>query len=171
MRATVLLAILLVGCRSRIEPERESDLYAGVGVAGIPSIGGQVTGGQWFSKSSEKSDFAFELRAVVEGGDDSATQNGGFYEVQMGVKQVLSPGYDNHLYFRYGLQWFRAIGNPNIVDDPGDYFGAFGSVGYEWRLGKRWWFGPEATMILAEGEAALGTEFLPQVGLNFVFDF
>ncbi|HEX5135648.1 MAG TPA: hypothetical protein VFY93_01660 [Planctomycetota bacterium] len=171
MRATVLLALLLVGCRSRIEPDRESDVYASVGVAGVPSIGGQITGGQWFSKSSEKYDFAFELRAVVEGGDDSATQDGGFYQVQMGVKQVLSPGHDNRLFFRYGLQWFRAIGDPATIDDPGDYFGAYGGVGYEWRLGKRWWIGPEATLVIADGEGNLGTEFLPQVGLNLVFDF
>ncbi|MCK6459809.1 MAG: porin family protein [Planctomycetes bacterium] len=171
MRAIVLLALLLVGCRSRVAPPRESDLYGGVGVVGVPSVGGQVTAGQWFAKSSDKYDFAFELRAVVEAGDDSATQDGGFYQVQMGVKQVLSPGHDNHLFFRYGLQWFRANGDPAMIDDPGDYFGAYGGVGYEWRLGERWWIGPEATLTLADGEGNLGTEFLPQVGLNLFFDF
>lgn len=167
----VLLALLLVGCRSRIQPERESDVYGGVGVVGLPSIGGQVTGGQYFSKSLEKFDFAFELRANVEGGDSSATQNGGFYQVQMGVKQVASPGFDQHLFFRYGITWFRAIGDPSMISEPGDYFGVFGGAGYEWRLGNRWWIGPEATLNLVNGEAGLGTEFLPQVGLNLFFDF
>ena len=46
-----------------------------------------------------------------------------------------------------------------------------GGVGYEWRLGKRWWIGPEATLVIADGEGNLGTEFLPQLGLNLVFDF
>jgi hypothetical protein len=149
------LALLCVGCRSRIPPERESDFYGGTGVVGLPSVGGQLTGGQWFSKSCEKYDFAFDLRAVVEGGDDSATQDGGFYQVQMGVKQVLSPGHGNHLFFRYGLTWFRANGDPELIDDPGVYFGAFGAIGYEWRLGKRWWIGPEATVNFVDGEGLL----------------
>jgi len=171
VRLILLLALIVVGCRSRIKPERESDIYGGTGVVALPSIGGQVTGGQYFWKSSDKYDFAFELRANVEGGASSATQSGGFYQVQMGVKQILSPGYDQHLFFRYGLTWFRAIGDPNLIREPGDYLGGFGSVGYEWRLGKRWWIGPEAIFNLVNGEAGLGTEFVPQVGLNLVFDF
>ena len=171
MRLLLLVALPLAACRSRIEPERESEIYGGLGVVGLPSIGGQLTGGQYFSKSSEKFDFAFELRGIAEGGDDSATQDGGFYQVQMGVKQVGSPGHDNHLFFRYGLTWFRANGDPELIDDPGDYFGAYGGVGYEWRLGERWWIGPEVTLNIAEGEAALGTELLPQVGFNVFLDF
>ncbi len=171
MRQAFLLALLLVGCRSRVEPERESELYGGLGVVGLPSVGGQLTAGQYFSKSWEKYDFAFELRGAVEGGDDSATQDGGFYQVQMGVKQATSPGYDRHLFFRYGLTWFRANGDPAMIDAPGDYFGAYGGVGYEWRLGERWWIGPEATLNVTDGEGGLGGEILPQVGLNVFFDF
>jgi len=171
MRAVALLALVVAGCHTRIQPELDSDLYGGIGVVGLPSIGGQLTAGQWFAKDGPKYDFAFELRAAVEGGDDSATQDGGFYQVQMGVKQVCSPGYDQHLFFRYGLQWFRANGDPSIIDDPGDYFGAYGGVGYEWRLGKRWWIGPEATITYADGEGAVGSEFLPQIGLNLILDF
>jgi hypothetical protein len=142
-----------------------------VGVLGLPSIGGSLTGGQYFTKSCEKWDFAFELRGAAQGGDDSATQDGGFYQVQMGVKQVGSPGHDAHLFFRYGLTWFRANGDPEFIDDPGDYFGAYGGVGYEWRIGERWWIGPEATVNFVDGEGGLGAEFLPQVGLNLFFEF
>jgi hypothetical protein len=171
MRPVLLLALLVAGCASRIQPERESEIYGGVGVLAMPSIGGQVTGGQYFSKSSEKWDFAFELRAAIEGGDDSATQDGGFYQVHMGVKQVASPGHRSHMYFRYGLTWFRANGDPEVIEDPGDYFGGYGSVGFEWRIGKRWWIGPEATVNFVDGEADVGAEFLPQVGFNLIFEF
>jgi hypothetical protein len=171
MRPIALLALLVASCRSRIQPERESEVYGGIGIVGLPSVGGQLTGGQYFSKSCEKYDFAFELRAAVEGGDDSATQDGGFYQVQMGVKQILSPGHAEHLFFRYGLTWFRANGDPEIIDEPGDYFGAYGGVGYEWRLGKRWWIGPEALVNVAEGEGGLGGAFLPQIGVNLFLDF
>jgi hypothetical protein len=171
MRLVLLVAFLVAGCQSRIQPERESEIYGGLGVVGLPSVGGQLTGGQYFSKSWEKWDLAFELRAAVEGGDDSATQDGGFYQVQMGVKQVGSPGHDRHLFFRYGVTWFRANGDPEMIDDPGDYFGAYGGVGYEWRLGERWWIGPEATLNVTDGEGGLGSEILPQVGFNVFFDF
>lgn len=171
MRLALLLALLLASCRSRIQPERESELYGGIGVVGLPSVGGQLTAGQYFSKSWERFDLAFELRAAVQGGDDSATQSGGFYQLQMGVKQALSPGHDRRPFLRYGITWFRANGDPALVDDPGDYFGAYGGLGYEWRLGKRWWIGPEATITFANGEAGLGSEFLPQVGVNLILDF
>ncbi|MFI5403870.1 MAG: hypothetical protein ACHQ1G_13110, partial [Planctomycetota bacterium] len=122
MRPVLLFAFLVAGCQSRIQPERESEIYGGLGVVGLPSVGGQVTAGQYFSKSWEKYDLAFELRGAVEGGDDSATQEGGVYEVRMGVKQVGSPGHDRHLFFRSGVTWFRANGDPEMIDDPGDYF-------------------------------------------------
>ena len=171
----ILLAALcaaLVGCRTRIQPERESEIYGGIGVQGLPGIGGTVVGGQYFSKHKEMSDFAFELRGGFQGGvDDSPTQSGKFAQIQAGVRQNLSPGHDQRLYFRYGVTWFRAVGDPNIVDEPGDYFGAYGAVGYEWRLGRRFWIGPEITVNGVNGEGPIDWEVLPQIGFNLLFDF
>jgi len=171
MRPLILAALFLFGCRTRIQPERESEVYGSVGVVGRPSVGAHVTGGQYFSKTSPKYDFAFELRAGAQGGDDSATQGGGFYQVQAGVKQVTSPGRDHHLFFRYGITWLRANGDPNLFSEPGDYLGAYGGVGYEWRLGSRFWLGPEVTLNLVDGEGTKGTEFLPQAAVTLTFDF
>jgi len=171
MRAMVFALLLLVACRARIQPERESEVYGAVGVVGLPSVGAHVTGGQYFSKRSPKYDFAFELRAGAQGGDDSATQDGGFYQVQAGVKQVTSPGHDRRLVFRYGITWFRANGDPSVLSEPGDYLGAYGGVGYEWRLGSRFWLGPEVTLNLVDGEGSRGTEFLPQAAVTLTFDF
>jgi hypothetical protein len=171
MRPLLLVALLLVGCRSRVAPPRESEVYGGVGVVGLPSVGAQVTGGQYFSKGSDKYDFAFELRAAVQGGDDSPTQDGGFYHLQAGVKQTTNPGHDRRLVFRYGLTWFRANGDPEVIDEPGDYLGAFAGAGYEWRLGERVWVGPEVTANWVNGEGSRGSDFLPQAGFSVYFDF
>jgi hypothetical protein len=171
MRLALLAALLLVGCRSRIQPERESEIYGGVGVVGLPSVGAQVTAGQYVSKSSPKYDFAFELRAAVEGGSDSPTQDGGFYQVQAGLRQVTSPGHDRRWVFRYGLTWMRANGDPQVIDEPGDYLGAYGGVAYEWQVGRRVWVGPEVTLSVVDGEGSRGSEVLPQIGFGVFFDF
>jgi hypothetical protein len=167
----VLLALGAVACRSRLVPERESEVYGGIGVTGLPHVGGTVTAGQYFSKRRPSSDFAFELRATYQGGDDSPTQNGKFAHLQAGVKQVTAPGHPRRWAFRYGVTWFRATGDPALLDKPGDYLGVFGAVAYEWQLAKRLWASPEVTLNLVDGEGSTGTEFLPQVGFHVYFDF
>ena len=173
MRWLPLLVLLAVfGCKSRVQSERDSDVYAGVGLSALPDLGGSITLGQYLWKRHPKSDFAFELRGTYQRGDDSATQSGKFAQVQAGVKQVTAPGHPRGWIFRYGATWFRATGDPNIVDIPGDYLGVYGSVGYEWVLsGGRWTIGPEFTVNVVNGEAQLPTEVLPQFTFNAFFNF
>jgi len=171
LRAVLLLALVLPACRSRIQPERETEIYGGAGVSGLPNVGGHVIAGQFFSKRYEKSDFAFELRTAYQGGEDSATQDGEFFQVQAGVKQVLAPGHPRYWYVRYGVVWFRANGDPAILDLPGDYLGGFAGAGYQWRIGERASIGPEATLNFVDGEGSTDFEFLPQVAFNLIFDF
>jgi hypothetical protein len=167
----VLLAVTVVACRTRIQPERDSPVYGGVALSGLPDVGGSLIAGQWFSKATAKYDFAFELRGTYQRGEDSLTQDGKFFQVQAGAKQITSPGHRSRWAFRYGATWLRATGNPNFIDKPGDYFGAFGSVGYEWYLTPRLLLGPEATINIVNGEGSTDWEFLPQVSLNLLFDF
>lgn len=167
----LLLAVTTVACRTRIHTERDSPVYGGVALSGLPEIGGSLIAGQWFSKATAKYDFAFELRGTFQGGEDSPTQNGRFFQIQAGAKQITNPGHKSRWAFRYGATWFRANGKPNVIDKPGDYFGAFGSVGYEWYLTSRLLLGPEATINIINGEGSTGWDFLPQVSLNLLFDF
>jgi hypothetical protein len=173
MRALPLLVLLLaVGCRSRVATERDSDFYVGAGVSGVPGVGGSVTAGQYFSKRRDLFDFAFEMRATYQGAvEDSATQDGKFAQVQAGVRQTLSPGHPQHFYFRYGFGWFRATGDPRVIDIPADYFGGYGAAGYEWRLGDRVWIGPEIAVNYMDGEGSIGAQWLPQAAFNIRFDF
>jgi len=172
MRLTLaVLALCLVACRTRIQPERESDFYGGVGFSGLPDVGASVTAGQWFSKALPDSDFAFELRAAYQRGEDSATQSGKFVQIQVGVKQVTAPGHSRRLFFRYGVTWLRATGDPNIFELPGDYLGAFGAAGYEFYLTSRLVLSPEVVLNVVNGEGGTDWEVLPQVGLSLLFDF
>ena len=159
-----------MACRSRIQTERESDVYAGVGVTGLPDVGPSLTFGQVLFTKNPRNDFAFELRGTYQGGDDSATQDGRFFHLQAGMKQMTSPGHDRRWVFRYGATWFRATGDPRIVDKPGDYLGAYGAVAYEWRLGRRFWASPEFTLNVVNGEGSTGGAVVPQAGCHVYFD-
>jgi len=167
----LLLALCPLACRSRIQTEKESEVYGGLGVTGLPGIGGSLTGGQFFNKSLDQSDFAFELRATYQPADDSPTQSGKFLHLQAGIKQVTSPGHDRHWAFRYGLTWFRAAGDVNLVDVPADYLGVYGGVAYEWRIGRRLWASPELTLNFVDGEGSVDGEFVPQASFHVYFDF
>jgi len=173
MRWTLaLVALTVVACRTRVQTERKDfDLYGGAGLSALPDIGGSVTAGQYISKRSPKFDYAFEMRVAYQGGDDSATQDGEFAQIQVGAKQVASPGHSKRLFFRYGFTWFRANGNPEIIDRSGDYFGVFGAVGYEWDLSDHWTFSPDVAVNMVDGEGSTGSELLPQLNLSFLFRF
>jgi len=171
VRPCLLLLLLPLACKARIQPERESELYAGVGFSGLPSVGGSLTAGQYFSRQNPRSDFAFEMRASYQAGEDSATQDGKFAQIQAGVKQVTAPGHPRGWVFRYGFTWMRITGDPKFLDVTGDYFGVYGGVGYQWYLGPRWSICPEISANVVNGEATVGWDFLPQVGISLYFDF
>jgi hypothetical protein len=165
-----LLALVAVGCRTRLQTARESDFYGGVGLSALPDVGGSVTAGQ-IGRTTDRFDFAFEMRASYQGGDDSPTQDGEFFHIQAGVKQTASPGHPRRLFFRYGMTWFRANGDPRILDQRGDYLGVYGGVGYEWDLSEHWTLSPDVTANVVNGEGSTGTDFLPQLALSLLFRF
>jgi len=173
MRLTLvaLIAFGAVACHTRIEKENDTELYGGLGVSALPSVGVTVIAGQYFYRRNPKFDLAFEMRATRQGGSDSATQDGKFFQIQAGVKQVLSPGHDRRLFFRYGATWMRATGNPDILDVAGDYLGAFAAVGYEWDLTERLTLSPEVSINALNGEGDIGFDLLPQAVVSLLFKF
>lgn len=52
---------------------------------------------------------------------------------------------------RFGLVGFEARGEPNLVDESGEYFGAYFGVGRFTRFGPELAFGPELTLVAASG--------------------
>jgi hypothetical protein len=53
---------------------------------------------------------------------------------------------------RFGLIAFRARGEPNLVDEAGDYLGAYVGVGRFTRFAPGLAFGPELALIFASGD-------------------
>ena len=168
--APLLLLLFFAACRSRVQTERSFEAFGGVGVAALPSVGAAVIAGQRFSER-EKFDLDFELRAIFQGGDDSATQSGKFFQVQAGVKQTLNPGHRRRPFLRFGATWFRSTGNPDLIDQPGDYLGIYVGGGYEFDVSPRVTISPDVSLNLVNGEGSIGGEFLPSFALNVLFRF
>lgn len=53
---------------------------------------------------------------------------------------------------RFGATAFEARGEPNLIEEPGEYLGAYVGAGRFTILGGRWLVGPELTLLLASGE-------------------
>ena len=145
--------VLAAACKSRLPADVQHDFFAAAGLSAVPNIGASVTVGQYFNTRTPKFDWAVELQAVYQGGEDSTEQTGGFAQVSLGVKQVTAPGHSNHLVFRYGATWFRANGRPEVIAHPGDYLGGYAGVGWEYEVSDRITTGPDIRIIIADGEA------------------
>ena len=168
--APLLLLLSFAACRSRVQTEHSYEAFGGVGVAALPSVGVAVIAGQQFSER-DKFDLDFELRGIFQGGDDSATQSGEFFQVQVGVKQTLNPGHRRRPFLRLGATWFRATGNPDLIDEPGDYLGVYFGGGYEFDVSPRVTISPDVSLNLVNGEGSIGAEFFPTFALNVLFRF
>lgn len=170
-RAALLLLLLATACRSRVPAARESDVYAGVGAAAVPGYGLALTGGQRFA-GSEKFDFDFEMTGTIgKVTDADPGGNEDFFQIQAGVRQSLSPGHPRRLVFRYGATWMRATSSSGLIGESGDWFGAYGGIGYDIDLGPRWVLSPQLNVLALGGEGDLGFEILPQALLQLLFRF
>jgi hypothetical protein len=89
----------------------------------------------------------------------------------VGFKHTLSPGHKRRITARYGFQYYRATGTPGIIADPGRYYGAYASIGFETELSRRWTMGPEMSFALLNGEGDLGLEFVPTFFWRLIYNF
>jgi len=171
--ASLILVLLLacVGCRSRVAGYPR-DVYAGGAFTAIPGIGLAAGGGKVI-RQTDKYDWAVEgqfVRHFLDDTDlaDDGTEPGRMSAARVGLKQVASPGSKQHATFRYGFQFYRATGNPGIVDQAGDYYGAYASIGFETDLSRDWSLGPEISVAVLGGEAF---EIVPTFFWNLIRHF
>jgi len=158
MRGFLLLLLLLVAaCRTRLPEPDPHEFYAGAGVSLEKVPGAVFIAGQRASAKSPLFDIYIEGHILRQWGDADLGQ------LEVGAKQVLSPGYKSHLYFRYGATWLRLVGDSPTIREAGDYFGGYVGTGYEWDLTPRISCGPELDLYALGGEGPLGFEFLPRV--------
>lgn len=77
---------------------------------------------------------------------------------------------DGHLDGSAGVTWIRSEGSSSSVPHPGDYGGAFLSVGWLWELSPAWLTGPELSAMVVDSEGTrAGTESLVQIAWRWVW--
>jgi hypothetical protein len=155
----VLCALFLLsgaGCRTRLNEAEPHEFYVSTGVSAEAPPALQVMAGQRVAAMGPRFDWYVEAGVARQWGSDDLGQ------IQVGARQVLSPGHRSHAYFRYGATWVRVVGDSDLVDDPGDYLGFYVGAGYEWDLTPQISVGPELDLNALFGESSLGEAFLPR---------
>ena len=82
-------------------------------------------------------------------------------------REVHLPGPENAV----GVAWFRARGEPNIVQEPGDYEALYAGFGFETHLTESITMGPELSLMLALREKSSSFDFVPQFNWHITWGF
>jgi len=164
-RAAVLALLCAAGCG--VLPTAERDLGATVGFSALPNLGITVGAFQAF-RGDELREDALELTSHFQFLDDKDLHDNGdpaagdFTQFQIGLRRAWTEPLERRWTARGGIAWFRAEGEPNIVQEPGDYLGIYGGIGFEKVLGRGLSIGPDVTLILASRESSGKLDVLPQ---------
>ncbi|MHC4973347.1 MAG: hypothetical protein ACYTG3_13550 [Planctomycetota bacterium] len=169
------LVVLQVGCKSRV-PGYPRNWYGGVSFSAIPGVGLAAHGGKVLAQPDtyDWSGEAMIIRHFLDDtdfADDGFGASGRMTAVRAGFKHGTNPGHKIRATYRYGFMYYRATGVPGIVDFPGNYWGAYGGVGFETELSRRWTMGPEFSLAFLEGEGNLGFEIVPTFYWHLIYNF
>ena len=164
---------MLCGCAS--SPELEGDVYAGVSASALPNFGVALEAGQVFARTSSTA-YSFEVEATSQFFDDKTFSDNGdpeagdWVQFQGGFKALIDAQDEHAWATRWGGVWFRAEGEPNIVNEEGDYLGIYGSLGFETRLSRHWSMGPELSLFLVTREKSdLELDVVPQFNWHLIW--
>ena len=141
-------------CATRGTGPQVGDWFFGIGANAVPGLGLSVHAGRIFMRN-DKITLAAEGEVIAQFIDeetfldDGNPESDGHFQIKAGVKMSDEPTHLRHWVVRAGLTYFHAGDNPNIVQEEGDYFGAYGSVGLETDLTKNLTFGPDVSLTLA----------------------
>ena len=83
--------------------------------------------------------------------DDGNPEAGNWTQLDLGL-MCLSSSVDERAWsLRLGVVGFEARGDPNLVEEAGDYLGGYLGIGRFWSFGRGFAFGPELTLVAASG--------------------
>jgi len=168
-----LLALLLSAC---VQSGKRDDFLIGGSFSALPNIGASIRAGQVFHETPG-SRWWLELEGTYQFlddediADDGFPKAGDFTQIALGVVESREHQESRRLTVNGGLVWFRALGQPNIVQEPGDYVGVYYGVGFETRVSAHVTTGPELTVIAAYGESSDELVFVPQLNWHLSFGF
>jgi hypothetical protein len=97
--------------------------------------------------------------------DDGNPPAGDWTQLDLGLLWLSEPEESRAWSLRFGVLAFEARGEPNLVEESGDYVGAYCGAGRFWYFGKGFAFGPELTLVAATGPDPLA--IFPQLTWGF----
>jgi hypothetical protein len=149
-RAGLVLAALSACRGSEHAPE------LGLAPSFLPNLGLAATGSAVVGRSATH-EWRAETRFTYQFLDDKDLADNGFppagdwTQLELGLRADGPSEERLRWSWRFGAVGFRAHGEPNIVEEPGDYYGLYAGVGRFADLGRGFSFGPELTLIAATG--------------------
>ena len=87
--------------------------------------------------------------------DDGNPEAGNWTQLDLGLLWVSSWEDEHAWSARFGVLGFEARGEPNLVEESGEYVGAYCGVGRFWRCSRTLAIGPELTLVVASGDDPL----------------
>jgi hypothetical protein len=85
--------------------------------------------------------------------DNGFPEAGNWTQLDLGALWIEPvPADETRWSLRFGATAFEARGDPNMVEEPGEYLGAYLGAGRLTLFGGRWLVGPELTLLVASGE-------------------
>ena len=119
----------------------------------LPNMGVGLGLGRVLRRSDAATTFV-EAQAIYQFLDDEDVASDGqpkagpWYQIMAGLKRSSTPAGLRHVTSRIGAVWLRAEGEPNFIQEEGNYLGAYGGVGFETHLGPSLMVGPNVTILL-----------------------
>ena len=165
-------ALALAACVS----SETRELSTNFGFSALPNIGATAGVSQVLRTAEDRED-SFELQATFQPWDDEDIHDDGhpsagdFTQFQLGAKRAWPADDRRDWTARGGVVWFRAEGEPNIVQDPGDYLGVYAGLGFETHLSEGLTMGPDLTLMLVALERSSDLDVVPQLAWRVTFRF
>ncbi len=177
MKKIVALFVLFTfACAST---DFNDQLYVRGGFSALPNIGLTLGGGQIFSQAKGETTKALELVGTWQPLDEEFFANDGnpaagdWSQVSLGILHY-DPAEIYRWNIRYGVVWCRAQGQPNMVQLPGDYNGAYASFGFDTELSQGLRMGPELQLNaigMEGGRDPQAIHLVPQLVWRAIWQF
>jgi hypothetical protein len=142
-------------CCACTAPEGGRDPEVGLAASLLPNAGLAASASAAVRRT--EAEWRAEARFTDQFVDDKALSDndrpeaGNWTQLELGLRADLDPDAERSWLVRFGAIGFEARGEPNIVDESGEYVGVYVGVGYRaWFSGKLA-FGPELVLIAASG--------------------
>ena len=140
----------------------------------LPNIGLGLGGGRVFTTTKDDT-WSFEVQGVYQFVDDKtfvdngSPEAGDWLQLRAGFKASNNPNGRRHLTKRFGAVLIDAAGAPNVIQDPGTYWGVYGGIGFETDLTPTLTVGPElSVMVVADDEDFDVARPIPQLNWHAI---